>query len=93
MSSGEILKQNYHKKIFLIAMFPQVIDVIKKIDPGFSIELGSILYQLAETTKYLAKKQYLEKQITEEDLQIMILHALTYFNDYQKCVILSFKKD
>ncbi len=55
--------------------------------------MGSILNQMAETTKFLARKQFQEQQIDEEQLQNMIHQSLNFFNEYQKCVILSFKKE
>jgi hypothetical protein len=51
-----------------------------------------VLNHLAETSKLLAKKLFLQEEISEQEFSPMIQESLEYFSDYQQCLILSFKK-
>ena len=62
------------------------------MDLGYNHERGAILSYLAEASKLLAKKQFSEEKISEEEFSAAIKESLEYFNDYQQCLVLSWKK-
>ena len=70
----------------------EVLEVIGRMDLGFNHERGTILSHLAEASKLLAKKQFSEEQISEEEFSAAFRESMDYFNDYQQCLVLCWKK-
>ena len=76
-----------------LVLFQQVLKVLDLIEPGIAHERGTILSHLAETSKILSKKLFSQQLITEDEFSKMIQKSIQHFNEYQKCLILSFKKE